>query len=80
MTNESKERKLRRVLSMAISLDAAIEDTMAAMVNEEMELHDRKDRRAFDELEFMHSRLLTYAKLSNMTCLGRRSLTIQIVQ
>ena len=58
--SETKDRKLRRVLSMAISLDAAIEETMGAMMDDNNELKDRKDRRAYDELEAMHGRLMSF--------------------
>lgn len=58
--SETKDRKLRRVLSMAISLDAAIEETMGAMMDDNNELKDRKDRRAYDELEGMHGRLMSF--------------------
>lgn len=59
--SETKDRKLRRVLSMAISLDAAIEETMAAMTDDNNELLDSKDRQTYDELEYMRTRLMKFA-------------------
>lgn len=72
--SETKEinKKLRRVMSMAISLDAAIRETMVAMVDDDGDFIDQSnDETAYYEMSSLHGRLVESMDILGAICKNR---------
>lgn len=65
-------KKLRRVMSMAISLDAAIRETMAAMVDDDGDfINQSNDETAYYEMSSLHGQLVESMDILGAICKNR---------
>lgn len=72
--SETKEinKKLRRVMSLAISLDAAIRETMVAMVDDDGDFLDQSnDETAYYEMSSLHGQLVEFMDILGDICKNR---------
>nr|DAH21889.1 MAG TPA: hypothetical protein [Caudoviricetes sp.] len=72
--NETKKinKKLRRVMSMSISLDAAIRETMVAMVDDDGDFIDQSnDETAYYEMSSLHGQLVEFMDILGDICKNR---------
>lgn len=65
-------KKLRTVMSMAISLDAAIRETMVAMVDDDGDFIDQSnDETAYYEMSSLHGQLVEFMDILGDICKNR---------